>query len=341
MRHRPLLPPKRKHAIVRTKKCDAPASEPIWPSFPGGAAFVGQSNDGRTRVWVDPTLGAPAQQNAVDLVNDSDRLEQLNDSFFGISGGPVDVVLFALNGPTDGTGGADHGGCDFVSGAAIEVDVSFGSSMRCSALYEAELSECMMGGNLCGVSTGEALSRWCAMLVSQNALSDFASAPTWAADGMPNFVDQVDPTDMNYDSIGCGMAFLSWLQGPLGMPFATIAQAMVAAGEQATLAQLYQALTGDASSNAWSNFYAAVSALPLGVNSDDPFGEAQPVPAPTPGPSPQPQPPPPAPSPAPTGVTLTIDGALAAGSYTLVPSAQASPNPPQVLGPMTPGGMHW
>jgi hypothetical protein len=68
-------------------------------------------------------------------------------------------------------------GCDYVTGAAIEVCASFGNSARVSALFEAELSECSMGGNLCGVSTGEALSRWCATVIGNSALSDFATAP--------------------------------------------------------------------------------------------------------------------------------------------------------------------
>src|SRR5712692_7877721 len=130
---------------------------------------------------------------------------------------------------TDGTGGADHMSCDYVSGQNIEVDASFGSSMRVSALFEAELSECSMGGNVCGESTGEALSRWCAMSSSGNALSDFASAPTWAQDGMANWVDSVDLSDRNYDSTGCGMAFISYLQSK-GMPLAAIAQKMVSLG---------------------------------------------------------------------------------------------------------------
>ena len=37
-------------------------------------------------------------------------------------------------------------GCDYVSGNAIEVCASFGNSARVSALFEAELSECSMGG---------------------------------------------------------------------------------------------------------------------------------------------------------------------------------------------------
>ena len=48
-------------------------------------------------------------------------------------------------------------------------------------------------------------------MISNNALADFATAPQWARDGMPDYVIQTDPTDQNADSTGCGMAFLSWL----------------------------------------------------------------------------------------------------------------------------------
>jgi hypothetical protein len=209
--------------------------------------------------------------NAQDLVSDSDRIVSANDTIFGTTGGPVSVIVFALGGATDGTGGADHMGCDYTSGAAIEVCASFGSSARVSALFEAELSECSMGGNLCGLSTGEALSRRCAEVVSNNALSDFATAPTWAQDGMPDYVNQTDPTDGNADSTGCGMAFLSWMLGN-GYSLDTIAPAMVSLGGSGTLAQLYANVTSDAASNAWPTFLSAVQALPGGVTSDDPFG---------------------------------------------------------------------
>jgi hypothetical protein len=222
-------------------------------------------------VYVDPTLGAPGLQNAQDLVNDGDRVITANDAIFGTTGGPVSVIVYALGGATDGTGGADHGGCDYTTGAAIEACASFGNSARVSALFEAELSECSMGGNLCGVSTGEALSRWCAAQVGSNALSDFATAPTWVQDGMADWVDQTEPTDQDSDSIGCGMAFLSWLMSQ-GYALNQIAPAMVALGTNGTLAQLYAQLTSQSASNAWSSFKAAVNALPNGVTSDDPFG---------------------------------------------------------------------
>jgi hypothetical protein len=246
---------------------------PDWPSFQGNSQFVGVSPSRRVTVFVDPTLGQPAFQNAQDLVNDADRVVAANDALFGTTGGPVSVIVFALGGATDGTGGADHMGCDYTSGAAIEVCASFGNSARVSALFEAELSECSMNGNLCGVSTGEALSRWCASVIGNNALSDFATAPQWAQDGMPDYVTQTDPSDQNADSTGCGMAFLSWLMSQ-GYGLDKIAQAMVALGDAGTLAQLYANQTSDAPSNALPAFQAAVQNLPNGVTSDDPFGGA-------------------------------------------------------------------
>src|SRR6202030_4797243 len=210
MQHHRLQATAIKKIALAAQPAAGPAA-PLWPSYQGTSQFVGTSPSGRVTVYVDPSLGAPALQNAQDLVNDADRVVDANDAIFGTTGGAVSVIIFALDGATDGTGGADHGGCDYSTGAAIEVCASFGNSARVSALFEAELSECSMGGNLCGVSTGEALSRWCAAAVSNNALADFTTAPTWAQDGMPDFVNKTDPTDQNADSTGCGMAFLSWM----------------------------------------------------------------------------------------------------------------------------------
>jgi len=246
---------------------------PRWPSYTGNSQFVGTSPSGRVTVYVDPSLGGPGLQNAQDLVSDADRVVKANDTLFGTTGGPVSVIVFALGGATDGTGGVDHIGCDYTTGAAIEVCASFGNSARVSALFEAEVSECSMGGNLCGVSTGEALSRWCAAVIGNNALTDFATAPQWAVDGMPDYVNQTDPTDQNADSTGCGMAFLSWLMSN-GYGLDQIAQAMVSLGDSGTLAQLYANLTSQGAANAWPAFLSAVQNLPNGVTNDDPFGGA-------------------------------------------------------------------
>jgi hypothetical protein len=231
---------------------------------------VATSSSGVT-VYVDPSLGQPGLQNAQDLLGAADRVVAENNAIFGITGGAVDVIVFALNGKTDGTGGADHDGCDFSTGNAIEVDASFGDSTRVVGLFEAELSECAMNGNLCGYSTGEALSRWCATAVSSNALADFATAPQWAQAGMPDWVDQTEHTDQDPNSTGCGMAFLSWLLSR-GHTLSQVAQAMVRLGDNGTLAELDAQVTGDAAANAWSSFIGAVRGLAGGVTSDDPFG---------------------------------------------------------------------
>jgi hypothetical protein len=221
------------HRIKTTRTSKPPVNisrdaltPPAWPSYQGTSQLVGTSPGGRVTVYVDPSLGNPGLQNAQDLLNDADRVIASNDGIFGTTGGPVSAIVFALGGATDGTGGADHTGCDYATGNAIEVDASFGNSARVSALFEAELSECSMNGNLCGDSTGEALSRWCAAVIGNNALADFATAPVWFQDGMPDFVNQTEDTDQGADSTGCGMAFISWLLS-LGHSLSHIAPAMV------------------------------------------------------------------------------------------------------------------
>ncbi len=250
---------------------------PTWPSYQGTSQLVGTSPSGRVTVYVDPTLGNQGLQNAQDLLNDADRVVNANDGIFGTTGGLVSVIVFALGGATDGTGGADHMGCDYTTGNAIEVDASFGNSPRVSALFEAELSECSMNGNLCGESTGEALSRWCAAVTSNNALADFATAPQWFNDGMPDYVNTTDNTDQSADSTGCGMAFISWMISQ-GHSLSQIAPAMVNLGDSGTFAQLYGNLTSDNPANAWPNFQSAINSLPNGVTNDDPFnGLSQPT----------------------------------------------------------------
>ena len=266
-----------KHAIrhFRLQPSSANAGIPQWPSYTGESKLVGQSSNGRLTVYVDPTLGPQGLANANSLLKDADRVIDANDAIFGTTGGPTSVIIFALDGHKDGSGGADHGGCDYNVGAAIEVCAAFGEPQRVSALFEAELSECSMGGNLCGLNTGEALSRWCAMEISDNALSDFATGPAWVAGGQKNFVDQIDPTDQNPESTGCGMVFISWLQS-LGFALNQIAPAMADLGDGGTFATLYNHLTQKDASSAWADFMAAVGALSAPISDDDPFAGVTP-----------------------------------------------------------------
>src|SRR5947209_18211207 len=97
------------------------AAAPAWPTFKGTATVVGTSSNGVT-VYVDQALGSQGMQDAQSLLSSADSVVAQNDAIFGITGGPVDVIVYAIGGATDGTGGADHGGCDFTTGNAIEVE---------------------------------------------------------------------------------------------------------------------------------------------------------------------------------------------------------------------------
>jgi hypothetical protein len=100
------------------------------------------------------------------------------------------------------------------------------------------------------------------------------TAPTWAQNGMPDFVNGTDPTDRNAVSTGCGMAFISWLPSQrFGLD--KIAQGMVAPGDAGTLAQLHADVSGSAASQAWPTFRTAVRQVPGGITNDDPFGAAR------------------------------------------------------------------
>src|SRR5579875_3094813 len=90
----PLVPP-RSAPARRAPARPGVAAGPAWPSYTGTAQLVGTSTSGVT-VYVDPSLGQPALQNAQALLADADRIVQANNATFAITGGPVDVIIFAL-----------------------------------------------------------------------------------------------------------------------------------------------------------------------------------------------------------------------------------------------------
>lgn len=251
-----------------------------WPTFTGTANFVGTSPAAGVSVYYDAALGSTGLTAAQGLLGDVDRVAAINNKIFGLSKyQSCNVIVFSLNGNTDGTGGADHLGCDFSTGGNIEVDLDIGSTSRQSALFEAEYSECCMHGDLCGYSTGEALSRWCAMITSDNALKDFKTAPNWSAQHAPDYVSNFELTDRDPVATGCGMVFISWMLS-LGYSFPVIAQSLVQYGgminENGAFAGLYSRLTGDSEVNAYPKFINACRALPGGIpllNRDDAFNQ--------------------------------------------------------------------
>ena len=198
--------------------------------------------------------------------------------YFGIAGQPVNVIIAALDHATDGSAGAYHAGCTFNPGGDLYCDAAFGNPVMTNGLMIAELTECFMGaqnkGWDCGGSNGEALSRLLAELESGGpggVLAGYATGPDWDRAGRPNWIDANESTDLNPVSTGCGVLYLYWMMSK-GYTAAKITQAGCPDG---SLASNYHALTGR--TTAWSDFIAAVRALPHGVGSDNPWGAAVPV----------------------------------------------------------------
>ena len=229
---------------------------------------------GNVNVYYDPSLGAskliawqPITECGYSYYNDM-------QTFFGVTGAVVNVIIASLSGNNDGTGGGYHHGCDFAFGADLYLDATFSSvaidplSLEV-ALYVAELSECFMGpqgnGWTCNDSNGEGLSRFCAeQETSLGTFIDYATGPAWVQAGLPDWVNQTETTDENEVSAGCAVVYLYWMCS-LGF---TVPQIVQAGGS--TLAANYQALTGK--NTAYQDLSAAVRNLT--VTSDDPFPRA-------------------------------------------------------------------
>jgi hypothetical protein len=255
----------------------AQAAPPTGFDYP--VQLVGTTPDGNVTVYYDPMLGLPAATVAQQVLNSAAQTYASSQAFFNVPGQPVNVIFAALNGATDGTGGAYHYGCNFNPGGDLYCDVAYGNPQLSTGLVVAELTECFMGaqnkGWDCGASNGEALSRVLAELLSggaRGALAAFASGPVWDQAGRPDWIDATEPTDQDLISTGCGVVYLYWMISK-GLTAAQITQAGCPLG---TLASNYSALTGSAT--AWADFIGAVNALPSGISSDDPWGTAPPPP---------------------------------------------------------------
>lgn len=227
---------------------------------------------GKVTVYYDPSLGSPGQSLATQLLaRVVARYDDLQ-SAFGVSGGPVNAVIAPLSGSNDGSGGAYHYGCDFVSGGTLYLDATFASTSVDAldlevALYVAELSECFMGpqggGWNCGYSNGEALSRFFSEIETpSNTLpSGFVSGPSWAQAGYPDWISKTEHTDQDYVSIGCGIVYIYWMRSQGFTP----QQISQAAG--ATFADNYKTLTRK--TTAYADLRAAVTGIT--ITSDNPF----------------------------------------------------------------------
>ena len=226
---------------------------------------------GAVTVFYDPSLGEPGLALASQMLNSVSGPYDAMQTFFGIAGGAVNVVIAPLSGKNNGSGGAYHYGCNFTTGGILYLDATFSNTAVNPlnlevGLYVAELSESFMGpqnrGWNCGYSNGEALSRFCAeQETPSGTLAAFATGPAWDQAGRPDWIGTTEHTDQDPVSTGCGIVYIYWMRS-LGFPIPRIVQA-----GGATFSANYQRLTGK--STAYKDL---LSALPNGpITSDNPF----------------------------------------------------------------------
>jgi hypothetical protein len=260
--------------IERTSRTTGQIAERLGDALDYPATQVGVV--GNITVSYDPSLGAPGLNLAEQLLTSVLAPYSDMESFFGIAGGAVTIIISPLSTAHDGSAGAYHYGCDFTSGGTIYIDATFNAPSNALdlevALYVAELSEAFMGAqNLgwgCGFSNGEGLSRYLAEIETPlGTLDGFITAPSWAAAGFPDWVNTTEHTDRNSVSTGCAILYIYWMYS-LGYTTTRITRA-----GGATLAANYQTLTGK--TTAYTDFKAAVQNLT--INNDNPFSPMQTV----------------------------------------------------------------
>lgn len=228
---------------------------------------------GNITVSCDPSLGKPGLALATQMLNSVSAPYNAVQTFFGIAGGAVDIVIAPLSGQNDGSGGAYHYGCDFTTGGVLYLDATFASTTVNPlnlevGLYVAELSESFMGpqnrGWGCGYSNGEALSRFCAEQETPDGTLDaFATGPAWDQAGRPDWINTTEQTDQDPVSTGCGIVYIYWMRS-LGFTISKIVR-----GGGATFSTNYQTLTGK--TTAYHDLLAALSGV-TAIYSDNPFG---------------------------------------------------------------------
>ena len=219
-------------------------------------------------VYYEDSLGAngPTLADAV-LASCENDYTSLQNYFGGITPGGLPFSIYVVS----GNFGAYHASC-----AATECHCAAFAGTDANLvrmLVVAEEDEVFMAnqnvGWDCGASNGEGLSRVLATELYPAELNGFASAASWLDSNRPDFVNNTDPTDRNYVSIGCSTLFLNWLHYQLHFSWSEI----ILAGAP-TLAQTYTNLTGR--TDAWARFRILLQnhfppGKPSGLTTDNPF----------------------------------------------------------------------
>jgi hypothetical protein len=231
--------PAHKHHVFVKRGVRIPATAPRIAR--DGGPYTKRGATANFNVYFEDALGVSGRALADAVLANCERDYAALQAFFGgITPPNLPFNVYVVTGDF----GAYHATC-----AATELHCAAFDGTNAdlvSMLAVAEVDEVFMdaqgAGWNCGFSNGEALSRILATEAYPAQLDGFASASAYLNGARNDFVNQNDPTDQNYESIGCASLFINYLRNQTGFLF-PLDQIVQNAGP--TLTQTYQNLTGN------------------------------------------------------------------------------------------------
>ncbi len=218
-------------------------------------------------VYYDSSFtGGPGQANGPALaqtVIDSCEYDLVRLSMlFGITLSAPANLPITIN-LVPGAGGANNNGMNIIN---LNCNVNTDPQSP-PGLVVAEAAEIFMNaqgkGWIAGWSNGEALSRVCGQILYPSRAWLFSTGQEWLnATGRPDWVDNVEHTDQDNVSTGCGSLFLNYLAYQLNYSWPDI----IGAGAPTTNT-LAETATILGAANPWLDFFQLITTyLPSGAN---------------------------------------------------------------------------
>jgi hypothetical protein len=231
--------PAHKHHVFVKRGVRIPATAPRIAR--DGGPYTKRGATTNFNVFFEDALGAsgPVLADAV-LANCEQDYAALQGFFGGIAPPNLPFNVYVVTGDF----GAYHATCAATEMHCAAFDGTNADLVRMLVVAEADevFMDAQGAGWNCGFSNGEALSRVLSTEAYPAQLDGFASASAWLNSTRDDFVNQNDPTDQTYESIGCAALFINYLRNQTGFLF-PLDQIVQKGGP--TLTQTYQNLTGN------------------------------------------------------------------------------------------------
>lgn len=228
-----------KHHVFVKRGVRIPASAPRFAR--DGGPYTQRGTTSNFNVYFEDALGAngPTLADAALAACEKDYAS-LQTFFGGIAPPSLPFNVYVVT----GNFGAYHATCAATEMHCAAFDGTNQDLVRMLVVAEADevFMDAQGAGWNCGFSNGEALSRILATELYPAQLDGFASASSWLNSPRQDFVNQNDPTDQTYESIGCAALFINYLRNQTGFTYPL--DQIVQKGGQ-TLTQTYQNLTGN------------------------------------------------------------------------------------------------